>query len=112
MESIGQNIIEYLVNYEYFIDIMKQYEFEPYKPEMETKYNKVIKNDIGSFLDIINELETLQKNDTDLNNYSVIMLKQDFVLVIFHLQSLVLKWMYLVYFAKVKDVVYVSMLVG
>ena len=26
------------------------------------KYNKVIRNDIGSFLDIIQELETIQKD--------------------------------------------------
>ena len=69
MESIGQDIPEYLVNFDYFIDIMKQYGFEPYKPKMKTKYNKVIKNDIGSFLDIIKELDTIQKDDIELNRY-------------------------------------------
>ena len=67
MESIGQNIPEYLVNFDYFVDIMDKYGFEPYKPKMKPKYNKVIEKDIGSFLDIIKELETIQKEDDDLN---------------------------------------------
>ena len=67
MESIGQNIPEYLVNFDYFVDIMDKYGFEPYKPKMKPKYNKVIEKDIGSFLDKIKELETIQKEDDDLN---------------------------------------------
>ena len=69
MESIGQGIPEYLVNFEYLVDIMGKYGFEPYKPKMKTKYNKVIRNDIGSFLDIIKELDTIQKDDIELNRY-------------------------------------------
>ena len=40
-----------------------------HKPKMKTKYNKVIQNDIGSFLDIIKELDTIQKDDIELNRY-------------------------------------------
>ena len=69
MESIGQDIPEYLVNFEYFIDIMKKYGFEPYKPKIKTKYNKVIKKDIGSFLDIIKDLDEIKKDDIELDKF-------------------------------------------
>jgi len=64
MESIGQNMPEYLVNFDYFIDKMKEYGFKPHKPKMNSISEKVIQNDIGNFYDIINNLEELEKTDT------------------------------------------------
>ena len=80
MASIGQKLTEYLVNFDYFIDKMSQYGFEPYLPDMKQKYSNVIDKSIGSFLDILKKLEELKKNDPELTKYykeSLDMLKQE-----------------------------------
>ena len=68
MESIGQFVTEYLVNFEYFINIMKQYGFEPIKPNMK-HHGDVITHGIGSFGEIINNLEELNKSDKSLKQF-------------------------------------------
>jgi hypothetical protein len=68
MDSIGKGIDEYLVNFEYFINIMKEYGFEPYKPKIKQKYSKVFDNAIGSFNNIIEKMPELSKEDNELKN--------------------------------------------
>ena len=45
---------------------MDEFGFKPYKPKMKKKYDKVIKKDIGSFSEIIKDLEELKKEDVEL----------------------------------------------
>jgi hypothetical protein len=71
MDSIGKGIDEYLVNFEYFINKMKEYGFEPYKPKMKLKYNSVFDGAIGSFKEIIDKLPELSKHDSELKNVKV-----------------------------------------
>lgn len=71
MDSIGKGIDEYLVNFEYFINKMKDYGFEPYKPKMKLKYNSVFDGAIGSFKEIIDKLPELSKHDSELKNVKV-----------------------------------------
>ena len=71
MDSIGKNIDEYLVNFEYFINKMKEYGFEPYKPKMKPKYNSVFDGAIGSFKEIIDKLPELSKHDSELKNVKI-----------------------------------------
>ena len=63
MESIGQDINEYLVNFDYFIKKMKDYGFEPHKPRMKFKYNRVIDSSIESFETILNKLPKLNSEE-------------------------------------------------
>ena len=63
MESIGQFVEEYLVNFEYFVDTMKKYGFEPLKPDM-GKFSDVISHSIGSFGETIQNLEKLDKSNS------------------------------------------------
>ena len=67
MDSIGKDISEYLVNFEYFIEKMKQYGFEPFKPRMKFKYNRVLDNSIDSFESIKNKIPELMKDETGDN---------------------------------------------
>lgn len=67
MESIGQDINEYLVNFDYFIIKMKEFGFEPEKPRMKFKYNRVINSSINSFENILNELPKLNSDDNGDN---------------------------------------------
>jgi len=69
MNSIGQTITEYLVNFDYFIDIMSQYGFEPYLPEIKNKYSNVIDSSIGSFVTILKKLDEFKKDDVELRTY-------------------------------------------
>ena len=69
MESIGQFVTEYLVNFEYFISIMKQYGFEPIKPSMK-HHGDIITHGIGSFGEIINNLEKLKESNSIPKYYS------------------------------------------
>ena len=67
MDSIGKDISEYLVNFEYFIEKMKQYGFEPHKPRMKFKYNRIIDSSIGSFESIKDKIPDLMKDETGDN---------------------------------------------
>ena len=70
MDSIGYTIPEYLVNFDYFINMMKQYGFElitDFGLLSPPKVN-VIKKSIGSFGEIINKLNDLYSKDKDLND--------------------------------------------
>ena len=77
MSSIGQTITEYLVNFELFIDIMKEYDLEPVKLKISKKeFSGIFDNDSMSYQDgfggfelIINELEKLYSKDLSLKNY-------------------------------------------
>ena len=55
MSSIGQYITEYLVNFEFVIEIMKEYGFEPMIP----KKSSIFKNPFGNFKEIIDNVDTL-----------------------------------------------------
>ena len=69
MDSIGDTYLEYLVNFKFFIDIMKEYGFELYKPEKnKKKYYPFINNSIDSFERILNNLPKI-KDDIDLNRF-------------------------------------------
>ena len=65
MESIGQEIDEYLVNFDFFVKKMKEYGFEPHLPNMnKSKYKKFnLDTDIGSFVSIINSLKERSEED-------------------------------------------------
>ena len=77
MSSIGQTITEYLVNFELFIDIMKEYDLVPVKLKISKKeFSGIFDNDSMSYQDgfggfelIINELEKLYSKDLSLKNY-------------------------------------------
>ena len=70
MNSIGQTITEYLVNFEMFVDIMKEYDFTLVNPECNKKYSGIFDNQsyiyekgIGGFEQIIKNLQSLISND-------------------------------------------------
>ena len=63
MSSIGQPITEYLVNFEYFQEIMKDYGFEPALPRFRAGEFNPIKEPIQSFSSIIDELDTIKERD-------------------------------------------------
>ena len=70
MESIGQEIDEYLVNFEYFVETMKTYEFVPELPEnLKEKYKNVLKTPIGSFNETIQNIDSIIKNDKSIERY-------------------------------------------
>ena len=54
MSSIGQYITEYLVNFEFVINIMKEYGFEPVSLEKGD-----IKKPIGNFEELINKIDSI-----------------------------------------------------
>tara|TARA_Y100001980_G_scaffold37236_1_gene14059 strand:- start:746 stop:4600 length:3855 start_codon:yes stop_codon:yes gene_type:complete len=68
MDSIGKVFTEYLVHFEFFIDIMKEYGFEL---DMPTKnpinYSKFINKPINSFESILKNLSNIE--DKELNTY-------------------------------------------
>ena len=70
MESIGQEIDEYLVNFEYFVETMKTYGFAPELPgNLKGKYTKVLKRPIGSFIETIQNIDNIIKNDKNIERY-------------------------------------------
>ena len=70
MESIGQEIDEYLVNFEYFVETMKSYGFVPELPEkLKEKYTKVLKTPIGGFNETIQNIDSIIKNDKSIERY-------------------------------------------
>lgn len=70
MESIGQEIDEYLVNFEYFVETMKTYGFVPELPEnLKEKYKKILKRPIGRFDETIQNIDSIIKNDKSIERY-------------------------------------------
>lgn len=76
MNSIGDTFTEYLVNFEMFINIMKEYDLELFKPEMKTEYKGLFDNKdlsytdgFGGFEMMINELDKLYSKDLSLKQY-------------------------------------------
>ena len=65
MASIGQPITEYLVNFEFFIDIMKDYVFELAIPSFKKGSYNPIKDPIQSFEEIINKTSEIRENDDE-----------------------------------------------
>ena len=76
MNSIGQEITEYLVNFEYLINLMKQYDLILYKPSINKDYKGIFDNDSLSYTDgfggfelILNELDKLYSKDLSLKQF-------------------------------------------
>ena len=74
MDSIGQTIPEYLVNFDYFIDLMAENGFVPVSPDKVTrKYSTIFRRDnfddrgIGDFSKLISKIPEIQKTDKDFN---------------------------------------------
>jgi len=65
MASIGQPITEYLVNFEFFIEIMKEYGFEPALPTFRKGEYNPIKKPIDSFDHIIEGTSELREKDNN-----------------------------------------------
>ena len=63
MASIGQSITEYLVNFEFFIEIMKEYGFELALPTFKKGEYNPIKDPIQSFDKIIDNLDEIKEKD-------------------------------------------------
>tara|TARA_A100001037_G_scaffold14870_1_gene13361 strand:+ start:3438 stop:7349 length:3912 start_codon:yes stop_codon:yes gene_type:complete len=75
MESIGQKMKEYLVNFDFVKDIMKKNGFEVSIPEnMNPRYSQILRkdyfmNDLGQFGKVIVNLDQLYRTDSDLNSF-------------------------------------------
>lgn len=74
MDSIGQNIPEYLVNFDYFIDIMAENGFVPVTPtKIAPKYSTIFRKDnfdergLGEFSSIISKIPEIERTDKDFN---------------------------------------------
>lgn len=67
MSSIGQYIEEYLVNFEFFIHMMKEYGFTLQSPKM--KKNTFIKGPIGNFDDVIDSLDSVKEDKSFKKHY-------------------------------------------
>jgi len=63
MASIGQPITEYLVNFEFFIDLMEEYGFEPVLPTFKKGEYNPIKTPIQSFDTIIENTSEIKEKD-------------------------------------------------
>ena len=75
MDSIGQVIPEYLVNFDYFVKIMGENGFKPVVPTTVNKrYSSIFRKDkfdsqnIGSFKNIIDNIPEIEKTDPELND--------------------------------------------
>ena len=76
MNSIGQTITEYLVNFEMFIEMMKEYDLVLAKPDVKKEFMGFFDNvdlsyrdGIGGFEKMINNLEALYSKDTSLKSF-------------------------------------------
>ena len=76
MDSIGQEIPEYLVNFDFFIDIMKEYGFTLAMPPLHGKnsgiFNKEsysIEGGYGSFKNILDNVGDISKQDPRIQSY-------------------------------------------
>jgi hypothetical protein len=63
MASIGQTLTEYLVNFEFFIQLMKEYGFELALPKYKKGEYNPIKDPIQSFDQIIQNLSEVKERD-------------------------------------------------
>ena len=76
MNSIGKTFTEYLVNFEYFIELMKEYDLELAKPNFKTEYKELFDNEdlkytdgFGGFEMMIEHLNKLYSKDLSLKQY-------------------------------------------
>ena len=66
MSSIGQPLVEYLVNFNFFIDIMKEYGFEVSElPSFKKGEYNPIKDPINSFSKFIESTDSIRENDKE-----------------------------------------------
>jgi hypothetical protein len=78
MDSIGEEYPEYLVNFNKFVEIMKENEFELVKPDMKTQYD-IFDGPINSFSTILKKLDGFKSDPNFMRYYkeSLDMLKND-----------------------------------
>ena len=76
MNSIGQTITEYLVNFELFIEMMKEYDLVLAKPDVKKDFKGFFDNadlsyrdGLGGFEKMIDNLEALYSKDLSLKQY-------------------------------------------
>ena len=74
--SIGQTITEYLVNFQLFIELMKEYDLELVRPEVKSEFKGFFDNKdysysdgFGGFEMIIDDLDKLYSKDTSLKRF-------------------------------------------
>ena len=66
MSSIGQPLVEYLVNFNFFIDMMKEYGFEVTElPSFKKGEYNPIKDPINSFTKFIESTDSIRENDKE-----------------------------------------------
>jgi len=78
MDSIGEEYPEYLVNFNKFVEIMKENEFELVKPDMKTQYD-IFDGPINSFSTILKQLDGFKSDPNFMRYYkeSLDILKND-----------------------------------
>jgi hypothetical protein len=76
MNSIGQTITEYLVNFQMFIEIMKEYDLVLAKPDVKKDFKGLFDNKdysymdgLGGFEKIIDDLDKLYSKDLSLKQF-------------------------------------------
>ena len=75
MDSIGQTITEYLVNFEFFTDIMEKNGFKLTRPNpRNAEYSQLFKskyfnNGLGQFSNIIDNIPTIEMEDPSFNRF-------------------------------------------
>lgn len=76
MSSIGQTIPEYLVNFQLFIELMKEYDLELVRPEVKSEFKGFFDNKdysysdgFGGFERILDDLDKLYSKDLSLKQY-------------------------------------------
>lgn len=74
MDSIGKDIIEYIVNFDFFVDDMKKNGFTLVNPRMKMKYSNIFKkeyftNGLGDFGKLIDNIPELSQKDPTLQNF-------------------------------------------
>ncbi len=76
MNSIGQEITEYLVNFNMVSDIMNEYHFRLATPKLKGKYSGIFDNTeysyipgMGGFETILKHLQNRSSSDSDLKNF-------------------------------------------
>jgi len=76
INSIGQEITEYLVNFEFFIHIMGTYGFKPVKPYLHGKNSGIFDSNkysmmdgFGSFKPILDNLDDMSKRDPRIKKF-------------------------------------------
>lgn len=63
MSSIGQPIVEYLVNFSFFVELMAEYGFEPDLPAFAKDEFNMIKQPLQPFDSFITNLDTIRERD-------------------------------------------------